>query len=308
MRIGIGLAVPSRPDSFDQVLERFAQAEAAGFRAVWIAGALGYDALTLAALGGTVTRRVELGTFVVPTFPRHPVVMAQQALTCQAATANRLTLGIGLSHRPVIEGRFGLDFSRPVRHMREYLTVLTGLLAGEAVQFQGSQYRVSSQVRIPGAERPPVLVAALGPQMLRVAGTLADGTAVWMGGPKYLESTAVPLITQAAREAGRPAPRVLAGFPIVVTDKRDQARATASRTFAGYGTLPSYRAALDVEGAADPADVAIVGNEGEVERQLRRLAEIGVTDFNAVPFNVPDDPDARARTQQFLADLARAWD
>jgi F420-dependent oxidoreductase-like protein len=271
-----------------------------------MANIFSHDAITTLALAGRVTEKMELGTFVVPTYPRHPTAMAQQALTAAAATNGRFILGIGLSHKIVIEDMFGLDYSKPIRHMREYLSVLNPLLDGQPVRFRGEEYRVAAQIAVPGAPRPPVIVAALGPQMLRLAGKMADGTATWMGGLRYLAETAVPTINQAAAEAGRPAPRINSGFPIAVTTKRDEAKQGAQQVFAMYGTLPSYRAVLDVEGAADASDVAIIGDEGEVERRIRQIAEAGVTDFNASPYPVPGDPEATKRTREFLARLARS--
>ena len=307
MKIGIGIGGGTGEDgTLADVIEQARQAEADGFASAWMANIFGPDAITTLALAGQVTSTIELGTFVVPTYPRHPTAIAQTALTAAAATNGRFTLGIGLSHKLVIEDMFGLDYSKPIRHMREYLSVLNPLLAGEAVRFRGEEYRVAAQISVGGANRPPVIVAALGPQMLKLAGRMADGTATWMGGPKYLADTAVPLITAAAKEAGRPAPRIISGFPIAVTNKRDEARQSASKVFEIYGQLPSYRAVLDVEGAKDAADVAIVGDESEVERALRNLAEAGVTDLNGSPFPVPGDPEAPARTRTFLARLARA--
>lgn len=307
MRIGIGIGAGAGQDgTISELLEQFERAEEDGFASAWVANVSSHDAITLLALAGRVTSAIELGTFVVPTYPRHPVALAQQALTAAAAADGRFTLGIGLSHRVVIEDVLGLDYSRPVRHAREYLAVLIPLLEGQPVRFRGELYRVAAQVTVPGASRPPVIVAALGPQMLRLAGRMADGTATWMGGPSYLARMAVPAITAAAAEAGRPAPRIIAGFPIAITEEVEAARAAASKAFQVYGTLPSYRAVLDVEGAADPSDIAITGPEAEVEAQLRRLAGAGVTDFNASPFYVKADPGAAARTRAFLAELARA--
>jgi 5,10-methylenetetrahydromethanopterin reductase len=306
MRIGIGIGAGVGQDGeLDSLLAKFTQAEADGFQSAWVANIFSHDALMLLALAGRVTTTLELGSFVVPTYPRHPAALAQQALTASAAAGGRFTLGIGLSHKVVIENMMGLDYSKPIRHMREYLSVLNPLLDGAPVRFAGEEYRVNAQVAVQGAKRPPVIVAALGPQMLRLAGKMADGTATWMGGPKYLRDTAIPAISAAAREAGRPAPRIVSGFPIAVTSRTDSARASASETFAIYGTLPSYRAVLDVEGAADAAGIAIVGSEAEVERQLKQLAESGVTDLNASPFAVKDDPGAIDRTYNFLAGLAR---
>jgi F420-dependent oxidoreductase-like protein len=305
MRIGIGIGISDGGGTLADGLQQFARAEADGFAAAWVPNIFGYDAITLLSLAGAVTTRIELGTFVVPTYPRHPAVMAQQALTAAAATDNRFTLGIGLSHKIVIEDMFGLDYSKPIRHTREYLTILDRALTGEPTRFTGEEYRVAFQVSIPGAKKPPVIVAALGPQMLKLAGRLADGTATWMGGPKYLEETAVPTITAAAKEAGRPAPRIVSGFPVAVTSKVGAARESAAKVFAIYGQLPSYRATLDRGGYADASSVAIVGDESEVARQVRALRDVGVTDFNASPFPVDGDPDATKRTYTLLSELAK---
>jgi 5,10-methylenetetrahydromethanopterin reductase len=304
MKIGLGIGITGS-EGIDDVIRQIQRAEEAGFDSAWLPNIFGLDAITTIAVAGRETSRIELGTFVVPTYPRHPVAMAQQALTAAAAAGGRFTLGIGLSHRIVIEGMFGLDYSKPVRHMREYLSVLIPLLEGKQVQFRGEEYRVQAQITVPGVSRPSVVVAALGPQMLKLAGRLADGTATWMGGASYLRNTAIPAIRAAAAEAGRPAPRVVSGFPVAVTDYPDRARESAARIFAVYGQLPSYRAVLDVEGAAGPADVAIVGSEAEVEARLRELADAGVTDFNASPFPVDGDPGAVRRTVEFLAAARR---
>ncbi|MEJ5222093.1 MAG: TIGR03564 family F420-dependent LLM class oxidoreductase [Tepidiforma sp.] len=305
MKIGIGIGITGS-EGLPEVIRQIQRAEESGFDAAWLPNIFGLDAVMTLALAGRETSRIELGTFVVPTYPRHPMALAQQALTASSAAGGRFTLGIGLSHRVVIEGMFGLDYSKPVRHMREYLSVLVPLLEGKPVQFRGEEYRVQGQLTVPGAGRVPVIVAALGPQMLKIAGRLADGTATWMGGPAYLRETAIPAIRAAAAEAGRPAPRIVSGFPVAVTADAAAARASAAKVFAVYGTLPSYRAVLDVEGAAGPADVAIVGSESEVTEQLRALAAAGVTDFNASPFPVESDPAAIGRTVEFLAGFRRA--
>jgi F420-dependent oxidoreductase-like protein len=306
MRIALSAGL-GRSATIDELIAQIVKAEQDGFAGVWLANIFGFDALTTLALAGRQTQRIELGTAVVPTYPRHPVALAQQALTVQAAVGNRLALGIGLSHRVVIEGMFGLDYSKPIRHTREYVTALTGLLSGQPANFQGEEYRINAQFTVPGGMPPPVLVAALGNQMLKLAGRIADGTVVWMGGAKYLAEIAVPTITQAAHAAGRPAPRIVASVPVAVTEKREAARLSASKVFAVYGQLPSYRAILDKEGAADAADVALIGSESEVEAQIRRIADAGVTDFVASPYTVRDDPGALERTHQFVARMATAF-
>src|SRR5579884_2832531 len=173
MRIGVML--PVGPRSITQAVEAAVVAEQAGFSSAWLAN-VGIDALTVLALAGKETERIELGTAVVPTYPRHPVMLAQQAATVQAAIGGRLALGIGLSHRVAIEDGLGLDYSRPIPHTREYLTILNGLLEGQRVEFKGELYRVNSAINTYGAPKPPILVAALGPDMLRLCGRLADGT------------------------------------------------------------------------------------------------------------------------------------
>lgn len=289
--------------SIPEVTEEAQRAAEAGFDIVAASQIFGYDALTLLAVVGQEVPAIELMTAVVPTYPRHPVMLAGQALTVQAAVgAPRLTLGIGLSHQVVIEGVLGLSFDRPARHMRDYLQVLMPLLHGEKVAHAGETLKTFSGPLSIASPAPDVLVAALAPVMLRLAGQLADGTATWMTGPKTLESHIVPSITSAAAEAGRKPPRVSVGLPVCVTADTDAARERAARSFALYGQLPVYRAVLDREGAEGPGDVAIVGDEEAVAGQVRALGELGATEFLAAPFG---DRDDRSRTFEVLAELAR---
>ncbi|HEX4217655.1 MAG TPA: LLM class F420-dependent oxidoreductase [Acidimicrobiales bacterium] len=282
MKIGAMLDVNQ---SIDDVIAQVKGLHAAGLDSAWASQIFGYDALTLLAVVGREVPDIELGTAVVPTYPRHPVMLAGQALTTQAAIGGRLTLGIGLSHRVVIENVFGLSFERPARHMREYLSILMPLLLGEQVAFTGETLRAATFGPLEiSAPPPPVLVAALGPTMLSLAARLASGTVTWMTGPATIESHVVPVIRQAAAEAGRGEPRVTVGLPVCVTDDVAAAREKAAEVFAVYGGLPSYRAMLDREGADGPADVALVGTKEEVSAQVRRLADIGASDFVGAPF------------------------
>jgi len=239
---------------------------------------------------------IYLGTGVVPTYPRHPMMLAQQALTVQAATNDRLILGIGLSHKLVVESIWGLSFDKPVRHMREYLSVLAPLLKDRAVDFHGETISTSAGLTVPPAAAPPVIVAALGTQMLEVAGRLADGTATWMTGPKTIETHTVPTIRSAAKEAGRPDPAIAVSLPVCVTDDPADAIERANTAFSIYGSLPSYRAMLDREGCEGPGDVAFVGDEDEVRARIEHLAEIGVTDFYAAEFGSEGDEAEATRT------------
>jgi 5,10-methylenetetrahydromethanopterin reductase len=280
----------------DDVVGEARQAEADGLDAYWAAQIFSHDALTALAVTAREVPRIELGTSVVPTYPRHPMALAQQALTVNSVAGGRLCLGIGLSHKIVIENMMGLNFDKPVRHLREYLSVLGPLLRGEPVGFDGEDYRVHAAVTVAGSSPPSVVVAALGPQMLKVAGTMTDGTLTWCVGPKTLAEMTIPTINEAADGAGRPRPRVIAALPVCVTDDFGGAHERAAEVFAVYGQLPSYRAMLDREGVDGPADIAIVGSTDEVVERIRALADIGVTDFVATEFG--GTPDERQDTRQ----------
>lgn len=283
------------PGDVDSQVRAAQDYEAQGFDGVFFGSVTGADAMTVIALAGQKTSRIELGTSVVPTYLRHPTAMAMQALATQAATGGRFTLGIGPSHKPFVEGMLGIPYDRPAVHTREYLSVLRPLLHGEPVSFRGEFFNVNGQVRVPGATAPQVLISALAPLMLRIAGELADGTITWMAGLRAIESHVTPRIRKAAQEAGRPAPRIIVGLPVVVTDDAAAAREKAAQAFRVYGTLPNYQRILATSGADGPADVAIVGNEAEVERQLRDLASAGATDYLAGMFTVGDDAQASLR-------------
>jgi F420-dependent oxidoreductase-like protein len=305
MRIGVHVAASGKgANAIDELVGHARAAAEAGLASVWVPQLMDVDALTALAVVGREVPGIEIGTAVVPTYPRHPMVLAGQALTTQAACGNRLVLGIGLSHQIVIEGMFGYSFDKPARHMREYLSVLGPLIRGEQVRFEGSTVtaRPMAPLKVAGAEPCQILVAALAPMMLKLAGELADGTVTWMVGLKTLSSHIVPSITAAADAAGRPAPRIAVGLPVCVTEDVDQAREAAAKTFAIYNQLPSYRDMLDREGAEGPADVAIVGDEETVTAEIARLASAGATDLAAPPFGNAED---RQRTMALLADLAR---
>jgi F420-dependent oxidoreductase-like protein len=301
MRIGTALNEPTGPAALGELGDQIRRAADDGLAAAWLNNIFGLDALTALAVAGAGVPGIELGTAVVPTYPRHPAALAQQALTAALALDGRLALGIGLSHKIVIEDMYGYSFERPARHMREYLAALRPLLAGEAASFDGETLHAHITLSTPRAGSTPVLLAALAPQMLRLAGREADGTILWMTGPATVRDYVVPAITSAASEAGRPAPRVVCLLPVCVTDDPDAARARADQVFAIYGQLPSYRAMLDREGAAGPGDVAITGDEDSVAAQIMALADIGVTDFAAGEYARGEE---RARTRAVLKALA----
>jgi 5,10-methylenetetrahydromethanopterin reductase len=304
MRLGTMLAEPAGPDALTALAGQIRAAAADGFDSAWMSNIFGLEALTSLAVAGREVPDIELGTAVVPTYPRHPAVLAQQALTADLALGGRLTLGIGLSHQIVIQDMYGYSFDAPARHMREYLAVLLPLLAGDPAAFDGSTVHAHIGLSVPrSARKVPVLLAALAPRMLRLAGEQTDGTVLWMTGPATVRDYIVPSITTAAGEAGRPSPRVVCMLPVCVTDDPARARADADKAMAIYGQLPSYRAMLDKEGAAGPGDVALVGDEDAVAAQIGALADDGVTDFVAAEYaRGPEGP----RTRALLRALATA--
>lgn len=305
MRIGLYVSTGGGTP-LGEVVQGFAAAEKAGLASAWVGQVLDrYDALTLLAVAAGATRRIELGSWVVPFPNRHPAALAQQALTAQAASDGRVLLGVGVSHAPVIEKRMGIPFRAPAAHAREYLGVLRGLLAGEFVEHDGERLHVRMALETGGTPPPPIFLGALGPLMLGVAGELADGVALWLGGLRFVEEFALPRIAEAARRAGRPMPRVACGLPIAVCRDRERGRASAETFLAKSAALPAYQRVLDRGGAGSPGAVAVVGDEGTVRAELARLAGIGVTDFTAVLIPVEGDPDAAARTLDLLADVAK---
>jgi F420-dependent oxidoreductase-like protein len=306
MRIGL----PGGAASVEEIIQRAGRAEADGFTSLWFtSGDAGGDPLVAMALAGRATAAIELGTAVLQTYSCHPVLQATRAAAVAAAIGvpGRFTLGVGPSHQSMIESRLGTSYATPGRHTEEYVQVLAGLLRGEEVSFDGQEFQVhAGPLDLPGGAEIPVLVAALGPRLLRVAGQYTAGTALWMTNAVAIEQHVAPLIRRAAADAGRPAPRIAAGLPVAVHDDVAEARAAAAEQYASYGDLPNYQRILERGGLASPGDAAIVGDEASVTAQIQALFEAGATDVRARPFPVGPDPAASvARTWSLLADLAR---
>ncbi len=302
MRIAIGLDTDG---PIEKTLQRAAMLHESGFRSLWASQIFGPDTLTVLAIVGRELRDLDLGTAVVPIQPRHPSMLAAQARTVQEAIGGRLSLGVGLSHQVVVEGLWGLSFDRPASYMREYLDALAPMLRGEKVSVKGE--RVSAVAM--GAlgprevETPDLLVAALGPKMLELAGTLGAGTVLWMTGVRTIASHIAPTIHGAADAAQRPSPRIVCSLPIVVTDDVKATIESVNTSLAVYGTLPSYQAMLEREGATSPADVGLIGSREQVLEQLHALAEAGVTEFSAAISGSPQERDA---TYEVLLDYTDA--
>jgi 5,10-methylenetetrahydromethanopterin reductase len=307
MRIamGIGGDAIGAPMSPLEIVEQARQAEADGFPAVWTTHfSRSVDALSVLAVAGTQTSRVELGVGIVPTYPRHPLALAQQAATTQALCGGRLTLGIGVSHRPVIEGLHGIPYTSPAQHMQEYLSVLGPLLREGSVTYRGSFYQVEGGFTVRDTSPVSIVVGALSPRMVRVAGELADGVVTWLAGPRWLADGIVPGLHSAAQAAGRSRPRIVAALPVAVCDDADLARTVADDVFARYGALNNYRRLFEREGVATVGALAVVGTESEVDKQLRRYADLGVTELWPAVFSVGNSQDSVGRTRALLASLS----
>jgi F420-dependent oxidoreductase-like protein len=303
VRIGINGTGLLAQGSLDAIAQHAADAAADGFASYWLAEhpTGGVDALTALVVAARSAPGIELGTAIVPTWPRHPMVMAAQALTAHQAMGGRLTLGIGLSHPPMLE-LLGMAMEKPIRHLREYLSILVPLLREGRVDFGGESLSCRAQLfHAPPPSAPAVLVAALGPQALRVTGRLADGTSLAWVGPRTVREHVAPTIGEAAAAAGRPAPRIVATLPVCVTGDVAAARARARRAFSTYAALPSYQEMARREGVGQPADLVIVGSENEVADRLAELAAAGVTDFSAGEFGRGDEE--RDRTRALLRSL-----
>ncbi|TML39262.1 MAG: TIGR03564 family F420-dependent LLM class oxidoreductase [Actinobacteria bacterium] len=303
MRIGLSGGAAT----VERMIEQAKRAEAEGFASLWYASAVAGDPLVAMTLAGQATDGIELGTAVLQTYTCHPLLQANRAASVAAAMGRPgFTLGVGPSHRPVIEDAYGLSYDHPGRHTEEYVRILAAALGGEAVEFDGEDFRVRAGQRVAKPEVPvPVLVSALGPRLLRVAGEVADGTILWMGNARSIEVHVAPRLRKAAAGAGRPEPRIVAGLPVAVHDDVAEARQAAAEQFAGYGVLPNYRRLLDIGGAQGPADAAIVGDEAAVRAQIQGLFDAGATDVWAAIFGVGSDPQgSRARTRSLLQGLA----
>jgi F420-dependent oxidoreductase-like protein len=275
----LGIFGRARANWLDDVVADAERAEQLGLDTFWMNQAFALDGLTAIAVSGQKARTIRLGAAVVPIFTRHPQALAAQAMTVQAACQGRLTLGVGLSHQHVVEGRWGYSFGRPVDRMREYLAALLPLMRGESPEVHGDLVTSSGSLETGGLPPPVVLLGALGPAMLRLAGTVADGTITAATGPKTLADYLVPTITEAAQGAGRPPPRIVACCSLAITGDRQRAERMKVQMAERLRTFPSYRAMVEREG--DPAQTgsALIGSEEEVEAGIARLAATGITDI-----------------------------
>ena len=314
MRLGLMIGSDKERQRGDRLAGLIADgraAEDAGFASFWIPQVPGYfDAMTAIALLGQITERIEIGSAVIPIQTRHPIAMAQQALTTQLACEGRFALGLGTSHHWIVDGQLGLPYERPAHLMRNYLEVISAAFTGPGpVDAENDTYRVHSPMDVAEPMPMPILIAALGPTMLRIAGEQTSGTILWMADERAIGDHVAPRITSAATSAGRPAPRIVAGVPVALCSNAelDGARAYASEVLGHADFSPNYVRLLEHGDAADVGDTMAAGDERAVLTRLRRYRDAGVTDLAARIVPLGADPAARTasrmRTQEFIADI-----
>ena len=301
MNLGINGTGLVQRASIDAITHHAQRAASDGFTSYWLAEhpTGGFDALTVLTVVGLAVPDIELGTAIIPTFPRHPMALAGQVQTTRTAIGNRLTLGIGLSHAPMM-AQLGIPFDRPIRHLKEYLSVLVPLLNEGHVSFNGETLSCEAKTFFKPDQPCPIVVAALGPQALKVAGRMANGTTLAWVGPRTIREHIKPRLTEAADQADRPTPRIIATLPVCVTDDEDRVRAHISSTLGMYAELPSYQAMFEREGVSEPGELALVGSEPRVTELMEELEESGVTDFAASEYTTNEEE--RERTRRCLKD------
>jgi F420-dependent oxidoreductase-like protein len=296
----IGILLNELGADFGELRAQARDAADAGFATLWLAQRPGWDALTALTVLSREAPGLRLGTSVIPTYPRHPIALATQALTTQAATGVPLDLGVGVSHQHIVEGQHGLSFERPARHLREYLQALNPLLRKEDVDFHGETLTAVAKIDAPGAESPSVLVGALSPASLRVTGAHADGVISIWGGPRSLGEYIVPTVSKAAAEAGRSAPRIITGQLMCVTAEPDARRAEISELYAGAKNIPAYRAMFDRDSVDGIGDTVLAGGADYIADAVRQLEAAGATELLVMPIGTSEE---QARTREVLGRL-----
>ncbi|MFD5079924.1 LLM class F420-dependent oxidoreductase [Streptomyces sp. NPDC058371] len=306
MVLGVALNATDADNQIDATVRLAQEAAAAGLRSAWFGQTFGADSPQLAAIVGREVPALQVGTSAIPVFGRHPVPVAGQALTAQAATHGRYHLGLALGTKLLTETGFGIPFERPIARLREFLTAVRQLTETGTADFHGELLTATTPIpaRVPGAENGvPLLVAAMGPQALRVSGELADGILPYLAGPRALEEHIVPAVTAAAEAAGRPAPRIVALVHGVVTDDVESVRKKATEQLAFYEQIPSYARVVELSGARRAGDVAVIGDEDTVAAEVRRYRDAGATEVVFSGTEIAGDADRR-RTWALLGELA----
>ncbi len=306
MTVGVALNASDARNQVDATVELAREAAAAGLRSAWFGQTFGADSPQLAAIVGREVPGLQVGTSAIPVFGRHPLLVSSQAQTAQAATRGRYHLGLALGTKLLTETGFGLPFERPIARLREFLTALRQLTQTGTADFHGELLTAATPVpaRVPGAESGvPLLVAAMGPQALRVSGALADGILPYLAGPRALAEHIVPAVTAAAEDAGRPAPRIVALVSGVVTDDVEPVRTKVAEQLAFYEQIPSYARVIELSGGRRAADVAVIGDEKTVAAEVRRYRDAGATEVVFSGTEIAGEADRR-RTWALLGELA----
>ncbi|MFD4545811.1 LLM class F420-dependent oxidoreductase [Streptomyces sp. NPDC058466] len=306
MTVGVALNASEAENQVDTAVQLAHEAAASGLRSAWFGQTFGADSPQLAAIVGREVPGLHVGTSAIPVFGRHPLLVSSQAQTAQAATHGRYHLGLALGTKLLTESGFGIPFERPIARLREFLTALRQLTQSGTADFHGELLTAVTPIpaRVPGAEGGvPLLVAAMGPQALRASGELADGVLPYLAGPRALSAHIVPALTAAAEAAGRPAPRIVALVPGVVTDDVDAVRAKATEQLAFYEQIPSYARAIELSGGRRASDLAVIGDEKTVAAEVRRYRDAGATEVVFSGTEIAGDTDRR-RTWALLGELA----
>jgi F420-dependent oxidoreductase-like protein len=302
----VRIGLTARGSTVDEIVEHAQWAETQGFASVWFSSATAGDPLVAMAFAGRATSSIELGTSILQTYPCHPLLQAHRVgAAAEAMGRQGFTLGIGPSHEPLIRGMYGLSYDHPGRNTEEYVGVLTALLRNEPVDFDGEDWSAHTAAGVALSHPVPVLLGALSPRLLRIAGSMADGTVLYLATERVIGSRVVPQIQRAASAAGRAMPRIVAGMPVAVHDDIGEARDAFASYSAMYGSLSNYTRVVAEGGHDSAADAAIVGDEAAVSAKLRSLVDAGATDIWAGIFPVGDDPaTSLRRTTDLLRELA----
>ncbi len=295
-----------------RMVEAIRAAEAAGVPAFWLTmGGTAPDAAMVFAAAAMVTEKIKLGTSIIPTWPQHPVAMAQQALTMASLAPERFRLGIGPSHGATMEATFGIEYKRPLLQLREYLTVLTELLRNGEVEFDGKFAKTTA--KLAGPVDVPVMASALRPASFRLCGELADGAISWVSPWAYLRDVALPALREGAASAGRPPPPLIAHVPVYLGDNEEEMLEHSRGMIARYGRLPNYRGMMDAAGFAasseediDPFLEALVvwGSDDNLASGLRQILNEGAGEIIVHP--VFGDGDRNAYNQRVFKVVSEA--
>ena len=284
--------------TLDESVARAKTAERLGFESVWVTQLPdARDASLVLAAYAAATQRLKLGTGVLPIYTRHPTAMAQMAATLDEVSGGRFILGIGISHKVTVEGMWGLKLERPVDAMREYLTIVRTSICEGSASIDGELFTTRWAYSAPHRPDLPIMISALNPRMLELAGELADGVVLWMCSPAYIRDHVIPTVTAGREKVGKSLDgfEVVAAVPVCLTSDRHGAQGVFRQTVERYSNLPYYRKMMDASGFKDELEagtisegmldeLAGIGDEHQVRDAVRRYREAGVTLPCAGPF------------------------